>query len=73
MFKYIFKTNTWEKVKFRTKDRPSQRAGHSSVLFTPNDDINGTHLYVFGGKSGNDKKLNDIWKLNFHTMTWTEI
>ena len=73
MFKYIFKTNIWEKVKFKTHDRPCPRAGHTSVLYTPENDINGTKLYVFGGKAANDKKINDMWMLNFQSMTWSEI
>ena len=73
MYKYTFSTNIWEKVKFKTKDRPCPRAGHTAVLYTPEVDIHGSSLYVFGGKAANDKKLNDVWKLNFNTMTWSEI
>jgi hypothetical protein len=70
MFKYTFKTNTWEKVKFRKGPRPCPRAGHSAVLQT---DENGDFMYIFAGKQSNEKKLNDLWKLNMATFQWTEI
>jgi hypothetical protein len=30
-------------------------------------------MYIFAGKQSNEKKLNDLWKLNMATLQWTEI
>lgn len=30
-------------------------------------------MYVFGGKDDDNFKLNDLWKLDLQTYTWTEL
>lgn len=45
---------------------PSPRTGHSAVVY--ND-----AMYIFGGSSNENKKLNDTWSLNLITFQWTEL
>ena len=42
---------------------PSPRAAHTAARV-------GHHVYVFGGRHCN-KRLNDLYQLNLHTLTWT--
>jgi N-acetylneuraminic acid mutarotase len=30
-------------------------------------------MWVFGGKDDENRKLNDLWRLDLNTYTWTEI
>ena len=30
-------------------------------------------LYIFGGKDDENAKLNDLWKFDMETLTWTEL
>ena len=30
-------------------------------------------MYIFGGKNDENEKLNDTWKFDFGTRSWTEI
>ena len=30
-------------------------------------------MYIFGGKDDDNTKMNDTWKFNFKTCTWTQI
>eukprot|EP01080_Neovahlkampfia_damariscottae_P000440 gene440-6853_t len=54
----------WEEIKGRG-DIPSERAGHAI-------ETDSKHLYISGGYNGNIA-LNDLYKYNYKTQTWTEI
>lgn len=45
---------------------PSSRSRHASVML-------GSDMYVMGGRDGNGTQLNDTWKLNTTTGTWTQL
>ena len=30
-------------------------------------------LYIFGGKDDENAKLNDLWKFDMETLSWTEL
>jgi N-acetylneuraminic acid mutarotase len=62
IFKYTFRSNTWEKVKVDSKVLPCPRAGHSSIIRHTDK---GEFMYIFGGKDDENNKLNDIWKFDF--------
>ncbi len=47
IFKYYFKSNTWEKIKNKGTKSPCPRAGHSAVICHKNQD---QCMIVFGGK-----------------------
>ena len=61
-------TLTWQKIE--TADAlartPKPRAGHSGVI------QNGS-LYVFGGKDDDNNKLEDLWKFDLSSRTWTQL
>ena len=42
---------------------PSPRAAHAAVRF-------GKTVYMFGGRHG-DTRMNDLHKLDLHTLTWS--
>lgn len=44
--------------------KPRARAGHAAV-------IHENCLYVFGGKDDENAKLNDLWKFDMASLTWT--
>ena len=71
IFEYNFLTNTWRRIVHTSKDVPGPRAGHSAVIM--NNDVIGDCMYIFGGKDDDNNKLNDTWKFNFKTLTWTQI
>lgn len=55
---YNLKTNIWSKIKLsENSKKPCARSGHSAC-------ISGNFMYVFGGKSDNSVKLNDLWSFN---------
>ena len=61
---YNMRNNVWTTVKIAEGARkPSCRSGHSAVLHQ-------NVMYIFGGKTDNSVKLNDIWALNLQTLTW---
>jgi N-acetylneuraminic acid mutarotase len=45
---------------------PEARNGHSACVYKG-------HMYVFGGRNNENKKLNDIWKYDIKTREWQEI
>ena len=69
IFKYHFRSNTWEQIHAKGKARPSPRVGHSAVLYQ--DDNHGDCMYIFGGKDDENNKVSDLWKFNFETLQWT--
>lgn len=44
---------------------PSPRAAHAAALV-------GSDVFIFGGRHGADR-MNDLWKLDMETMTWSQI
>ena len=76
MFSYNISENIWEKVKYKSKRIPCPRSGHSVVnkLVKVNNEYAWLEeMYVFGGKSDYDSRLNDLWKYEFAFCKWTEI
>lgn len=64
---YNLKTSTWCKVKLdEDAKKPSPRSGHAAVVH------NGV-MYVFGGKTDNSLKLNDLWAFSLSANKWHEV
>lgn len=64
---YNLKTNVWTKVKLGNNDkRPCPRSGHSAC-------VSGHTMYVFGGKSDNSHKLNDLWAFDLNSHLWSHV
>ena len=63
--KYLFQENRWVKIN-QQGTGPSPRSGHSACVYEG-------CMYVFGGKDEDNNKLNDLWKLDLNTYTWTEV
>lgn len=59
-------TREWNILDPATCDKPTPRAGHSASIH------NGC-LYIFGGKDDENEKLNDLWRFDIATRTWTEL
>lgn len=52
---YNLQKMVWQHVKIaKNSKQPCPRSGHSATLFKG-------IMYIFGGKSGNSTKLNDLW------------
>jgi N-acetylneuraminic acid mutarotase len=45
---------------------PCPRNGHSACIY-------GNFMYIFGGRSNDNVKLNDTWKINLSSLDWEEI
>lgn len=64
---YNLKTNQWTKVKLpEGAKKPCPRSGHSAC-------VQGNMMYIFGGKSDNATKLNDLWAFNMSNPSWQRI
>jgi N-acetylneuraminic acid mutarotase len=64
---YNLKTNIWSKIKLAENGKiPCARSGHSAC-------IEGNLMYVFGGKTDNSVKLNDLWSFNLQSHLWNKI
>jgi N-acetylneuraminic acid mutarotase len=64
---YNLKTNVWTKVKLTdSAKRPCPRSGHSAC-------VSGHTMYVFGGKSDNSHKLNDLWAFDMQSHSWSQV
>ena len=65
--------NQWEYVRCTgleeaNNEMPVGRSGHSaSILESENT---GDYMYIFGGNTKKNKKLNDLWRLNLITHEW---
>lgn len=53
MFRYHINSNTWEQI--YASNPPSPRVGHSACY------VHNNAMIIFGGKDGENNKLNDIW------------
>jgi N-acetylneuraminic acid mutarotase len=71
VYAYNFNTNKWTWMAYEGKVAPCPRAGHSAVIKI--DQTSGDCMYIFGGKDDDNNKLNDTWKFNLKTSTWTQI
>ena len=60
-------TKTWSTFYTPVKTAPTPEARGNVGLALHNDCI-----WIFGGTNGT-KTLNDLWKFNLTTKTWTEI
>ena len=66
IFRFHFAAKRWEQVKAKAgSPLPEPRAGHSSVIYKDT-------LVIFGGKNGENEKLNDVWAFSFTTLTWAQ-
>jgi len=64
IIKFSFADLKWSKVEIsEIRDQPCSRSGHSAVVYH-------NAMYVFGGKDGDNNKLNDLWRLDFSTYSW---
>ena len=75
MYSYSIADNTWEKLKYKSQQVPCARTGHTAVNKVTN---RGEFawlevMYIFGGRSDGDKKLNDLWQYEYSPRKWTEI
>ena len=43
------------------------RVGHSAVIYK--DEM----MLVFGGKNEENEKMNDLWKFDLSSKTWTKL
>ncbi len=66
MYRYYFKENKWEEVKYLGHHWPCPRAGHSASII-------GDQLIVIGGKDEENQKLMDVWSYDFTMYQWTEL
>ena len=66
IYRYYFNDNKWEKVAVLGIEQPSNRAGHSAIVY--NDT-----MVIFGGRDEDNNKLNDIWSFNFTNYQWEYI
>ena len=62
--------NLWEYVSCTGleeifNEMPAGRSGHSATIIE-NENI-GDYMYIFGGNTKRNKKLNDLWRLNLVT------
>eukprot|EP01089_Gocevia_fonbrunei_P014126 TRINITY_DN3803_c0_g1_i3.p1 TRINITY_DN3803_c0_g1~~TRINITY_DN3803_c0_g1_i3.p1 ORF type:complete len:327 (-),score=67.01 TRINITY_DN3803_c0_g1_i3:46-1026(-) len=63
--RYNVETNTYHQVEV-TGTKPIQRTGHSTVVI-------GDSFYLFGGCDWDGKYVNDFWRFDFATSTWTRL
>lgn len=49
---------------------PPPRESHTAVAYSPNGDIRGSKLIIYGGMSG--CRLGDLWLLDIDSMTWSK-
>lgn len=67
LIKYLFLENRWVKITLPSGSKqPSPRSGHSACIFE-------NAMYIFGGKDDDNNKLNDLWRLDLNTYTWSEV
>eukprot|EP00340_Litonotus_pictus_P011828 CAMPEP_0170539102 /NCGR_PEP_ID=MMETSP0209-20121228/103713_1 /TAXON_ID=665100 ORGANISM="Litonotus pictus, Strain P1" /NCGR_SAMPLE_ID=MMETSP0209 /ASSEMBLY_ACC=CAM_ASM_000301 /LENGTH=217 /DNA_ID=CAMNT_0010840941 /DNA_START=561 /DNA_END=1211 /DNA_ORIENTATION=+ len=65
MYMFDYSTLSWSKLETTGNLVPSARDSHTALIF--NDE-----MFVFGG-NWQDKKLNDLWKLNLIERKWAKI
>ena len=56
MVSYNFAKQAWTLIE-SAGDMPCPRNGHSACIFEG-------YMYIFGGRTFENKKLNDLWKFN---------
>lgn len=62
---FNLKTYVWSMITLESSaKKPCPRSGHSAC-------VSGNTMYVFGGKSDNATKLNDLWAFNLNKYTWS--
>ena len=64
---YNMQKMIWQHMKLpKNSKAPCPRSGHAATLFK-------CVMYVFGGKSGNSTKLNDLWGYSLSNNSWSQI
>jgi N-acetylneuraminic acid mutarotase len=65
MLRYTFSTNRWSPVIIdKHSPQPTGRSSHCACMYQG-------CMYIFGGKDVDHEKLNDLWRFDFQTETWT--
>jgi Rab9 effector protein with kelch motifs len=62
---YSVETEEWKKLEI-TGAKPSPRSGHAACILD-------SKMYVFGGISEENIRLNDLWVCNLDSSQWEEI
>ena len=62
---YSFETEEWKKIEI-TGNKPCPRSGHAACVIN-------SKMYMFGGISEENARLNDLWVCNLETPQWEEI
>jgi len=62
---YSIENEEWKKIE-STALQPIPRSGHSACLL-------GSDMYVFGGLTDDNKRLNDLWICHLSNFQWEEI
>jgi N-acetylneuraminic acid mutarotase len=63
-WKFSLSTKQWEKIE--TQNTPSQRRGHSMLIFQ-------NYIFMFGGIQDITKEKNDVYVYEFATKNWRKI
>ena len=67
---YNFRERKWhsnyQNRNILTYTQPKPRNGHSAVVFEG-------MMYVFGGQTNHNVRLNDMWRFDLNTYEWKEI
>ncbi|XP_064465607.1 attractin-like protein 1 isoform X2 [Ornithodoros turicata] len=64
--RFDFLTHTWSTVKPSTPSAPSNRYGHSVVLYKGS-------LYMFGGTLRDGNTCNDLWRWDTALLSWAQL
>lgn len=65
--RYSFTENKWNRVQHPPGENlPKPRSKHSAVVYN-------NVMYIFGGKDDDNNKLNDMWKLDLTTNSWSQV
>lgn len=62
---FNFQKQAWAEIKCRG-NQPCPRNGHSSCIYKGS-------MYIFGGRTFENKKLNDLWKFDLKEQLWFEV
>lgn len=60
LFRFDFNFKMWRKIssiKYLLEEVPGPRAGHTTLVAKD-------FMYMFGGKDGQNNRLNDLWRFN---------
>ena len=63
---FNLETHRWALIESQSAKGPKPRAGHSASFFD-------NSMYIFGGKDDENFKLDDFWRFDMTSKTWTPI